>query len=112
MNSEKTKTQAACRASWKKYAEKWKASGLTQKEYCRREKINLHTFHYWQKKLKTESKPNTKQFIKVKLKPTIAYQENGSIEVQIGTQYRLLLKGYVNKAMLKNVLEGIKEAAC
>lgn len=32
----------------------WKASALSQQEYCRRNELALATFGYWRRKLKTE----------------------------------------------------------
>ena len=41
---------------WKNQIQKWKETGLTQKEYCRRSQLNKHTFKYWIQKLKRDAK--------------------------------------------------------
>ena len=37
---------------WEPELLKWKESGLTQPEYCKREGLNLTQFYYWRIKLK------------------------------------------------------------
>jgi hypothetical protein len=35
------------REYWRKHVEAWRASGLTQREYCRRHKLLKGTLSYW-----------------------------------------------------------------
>ena len=39
---------------WAAAIQKCKASGLTNKEYCIRHGLSEKSFHYWQKKLRTQ----------------------------------------------------------
>ena len=41
---------AAKRRAWKQHLEDWKASGLTQVDYCQRHDLSRHRFQYWKKK--------------------------------------------------------------
>jgi hypothetical protein len=34
--------------------EQWKASGLSQKAYCRQQNLSYHVFHYWYKVYRDE----------------------------------------------------------
>jgi hypothetical protein len=34
--------------------ERWKTSGLTQREYCKQQGIRYHVFHYWYKVYRDE----------------------------------------------------------
>ena len=36
--------------NWSRIVKDWSQSGLTQKEYCRKNKINFYKFQYWRKK--------------------------------------------------------------
>lgn len=44
---------AVRRRQWQEHIEQWRSSGLTQKEYCRRNGFRCSTFHYWRKHLET-----------------------------------------------------------
>ncbi|MGC9196618.1 MAG: IS66 family insertion sequence element accessory protein TnpA [Syntrophobacteraceae bacterium] len=35
---------------WERHIEKWKTSGLTQAEYCRKNGINIRSFYRWKRK--------------------------------------------------------------
>ncbi|MDH5580785.1 MAG: hypothetical protein OEY33_02695 [Bdellovibrionales bacterium] len=52
---------------WLKKIDSWKASDLSQREFCRRERISPHQFSYWRRKLKTYGNPSEKDlFIPIK----------------------------------------------
>jgi hypothetical protein len=36
---------------WEKLLEQWRTTGLSQREYCRQNKIGLRTFKYWKSKI-------------------------------------------------------------
>ncbi|BFM09623.1 IS66 family insertion sequence element accessory protein TnpA [Halioxenophilus aromaticivorans] len=40
---------------WQAVIEQWKASGLTQKQFCAKEDIKVATLHYWIKKFRTDN---------------------------------------------------------
>ena len=66
----KTKKKTSRAAYWQKHISQWSGSGLTQAEYCRRNKISAAAFHWWKgqlrKKLKAQKKPSTSmQFVEV-----------------------------------------------
>lgn len=42
---------------WEKHIAQWSASGLSQAEYCRSNKIGLKSFHYWKRKSNLKSSP-------------------------------------------------------
>jgi|SRR5208283_545320 len=42
---------------WEKHIAQWNASGLSQAEYCRSNKIGLKSFHYWKRKSKHKGSP-------------------------------------------------------
>lgn len=41
---------------WQEPMEAWEESGLTQKEYCKRNELKLATFGLWRKRLPTPPK--------------------------------------------------------
>ena len=42
---------------WEKHIAQWNASGLSQTEYCRSNKIGLKSFQYWKRKSKLKGSP-------------------------------------------------------
>ena len=55
---------------WKTIIEQWKASGLTQKQFCDEQEIKIATLHYWIKKFRTtESVCDEPQFIPLSKAP-------------------------------------------
>jgi len=43
------------RRQFEEHIRRWRSSGLTQAEYCRRNKLKWSTFHYWRKRLETSA---------------------------------------------------------
>ena len=50
--------------NWKNRIKAWENSGLSQKTYCRQEKISFSAFCYWRKKLAG----STHRFVELKFK--------------------------------------------
>jgi hypothetical protein len=55
---------------WQKHISQWSESGLTQAEYCRRNKLSAAAFNWWKRHLRKKSKsqknPSTSmQFVEV-----------------------------------------------
>ena len=45
------------RAYWQHHIDQWQQSGLSQIEYCRRNRIKKHQWGYWKKRLTTPKSP-------------------------------------------------------
>jgi len=52
--------------SWRAQFARWEKSGLTQHDYCRKNKIRLHLFKYWRTKLLAGTKNQTARFVAVR----------------------------------------------
>lgn len=50
----KSVSRTAKRNTWQGHIAGWKASGLSQRQYCEREGLATQTFGYWQRKFKKE----------------------------------------------------------
>jgi hypothetical protein len=76
----KTKKKTSRAVYWQEHISQWSESGLTQAEYCRRNKLSAAAFHWWKGQLRKKSKaqkslsanrqqrngpPNTMQFVEV-----------------------------------------------
>ncbi len=52
----KTKKKTSKAVYWQKHISQWSESGLTQAEYCRRNKISAAAFNWWKGQLRRKSK--------------------------------------------------------
>ena len=39
------------RRFWERHIEKWKASGVSQTQYCRLNEVNIKSFRYWKRRV-------------------------------------------------------------
>jgi hypothetical protein len=39
------------RRYWEEHVERWRRSGMTQKDYCKKNKLKRSAFYYWKKRL-------------------------------------------------------------
>ena len=73
---------------WRIRIQNYQSSGMLQKEWCEKENINLNTFRYWMRRLKTEMSENiTQDWLKVCISDdntaeviTVPEEETKSIE--------------------------------
>ena len=52
----KTKKKTSRAAYWQEHISRWSESGLTQAEYCRRNKLSSAAFNWWKRNLRKKSK--------------------------------------------------------
>jgi len=52
-------TSGGRRRQFEEHIRRWRSSGLTQAEYCRRNELKWSTFHYWRKRLAATSQAVT-----------------------------------------------------
>ena len=51
---------------WREHFKNWKASGLSQADYCRENGISQHSFTYWRTKLGAAPKKQSSSFIEIR----------------------------------------------
>jgi transposase-like protein len=93
--------------------EKWQASGLTQLQFCKREKLSKSTFSYWLRKYKKEkgqSKPSQrkpiKTFIPVEVPRTMdaPVLGNGQIDITYPNGVKVSCPESINVHQLKSLI--------
>lgn len=55
------------RQFWKSHIEDWRASGISQTEYCRRNELKFHRFVYWRKKYEPAPAPRKASLVEIEL---------------------------------------------
>jgi len=80
------------RNHWKKHIEKWKESGLTQSEYCRRNDLKIKSFGYWKGRI-LNNEPSEVQFCRLPV-PVIQKETSPpehSLVLRIGKHHEITI---------------------
>ena len=77
------------RRFWQAHIQAWGKSGLSQKEYCRRQSLNDHQFGYWKRKFASKNDQCGKsRFVSVPVATTPSFfhdgQSDSGLEVHVG----------------------------
>lgn len=88
---------------WKPHLEAWKASGLTQKEFCDRNDLKIDQFKSWRKRYLKAARLNPS------LKPICVSSEMprlaNAIQVALPSGVRMSIPTNMDSALLKLLLE-------
>jgi len=60
------------RGFWEQHLREWKSSGVSQAEFCRRNKLSLKSFVYWKKRQKSTSSPVCLVEVPVQMQPVVS----------------------------------------
>ena len=94
------------REEWQRRIEEWKASDLTQEEYCKENNLKIATFHYWRKKI-SERKATGPAFVEV---PLSLANRFSPIRIEIGSRFCVEVgKGY-DPASLEHIIGFLSRA--
>jgi len=90
------------REHWRAHSKAWSQSGKTQAAYCEQHSLNLKTFAYWRRRLKTES--TTVRLVQL---PTGTQQqpEGSPVRVVVDDRYRIEVTDDFSPATLGRILE-------
>jgi hypothetical protein len=91
---------------WQEHIERWRSSGMTQKDYCRKNGLKWSTFHYWRKRLQELSSPVS--LIQVALSPgrgSRVGQDWPGLVLLIGDNYRVQVGDEFNPATLARLVQ-------
>ena len=69
------------REHWRRVLERWKACGLSQAEFCRRQSIPVWKMAWWRKRLKGEATEPAGLFVPVQVAPACA--SGGDLELTL-----------------------------
>lgn len=91
---------------WAERVERWRASGLTAREFAAREGINRRTLTYWSWKLGRERRARP-AFIEVE--PPAPPQDQGCIEIVVRDSVRVRVSGAFDPAVLQRVIAALED---
>jgi len=111
---------------WQSHIAAWKASGITQADYCKAHGLVVSSFWYWKKKQLTPLAPSAEitpaSFIPLAVindKPSLSAQKEGAdsvshpeisgISLHIGNTYRIDLMPGFDTATLRQALSILRD---
>lgn len=85
--------------------DRWKQSGLSQKDFCKKESVTFHKFYYWYRRFHQKDKPltiaDTPGFVRLEIEEPIVAT---SIEIHFPLGARLFFHNPVSAEYLKTLL--------
>ena len=105
---------------WGPELARWRASGLSATEYCRQNKLKLHTFKYWQYRLKfrLESKSASEPELFSEITPLVQTRqssrssESSGLELITTANYRIAISRSFDSSTLRQLLQALEESSC
>jgi hypothetical protein len=93
------------RRYWQEHVERWHSSGMTQKDYCRKNRLKWSAFYYWRKRLQELSAPVS--LVQVSLaagRPGNDVHGSPGLVLLIGTHYRVQIGDEFSPATLARLV--------
>ena len=91
------------REFWTRHVKGWRASGLTQAQYCRRHRLLKGTLGYWASTL-TKPRANGSALVEVGHAEVPAQEQRSPIELMVERRYLLRLWPGMQPGHLRDVL--------
>jgi hypothetical protein len=123
--------RSARRGYWQAQIEAHRGSGLSQVAFCARHGLRKGTFSFWKWKLTRDAGPSlgragslatragtTPAFVPIQLAATegpgdaAARAPDGEVEITLGRDRRVRVRGRVDPVWLVQVLHGLEAAGC
>lgn len=86
---------------WQHHIEEWKASGLSQAEYCRKNNLRSRGLGYWKRKLEKQNLP---ELVEVPVSVGVP----GVLKLNIGSGFQIEIPDGFSSATLDQILCTLK----
>ena len=98
--------RAERRGYWIGQVERWRSSGLTQKEYCKGEGISLERLGSWKRRLDREEQLQRGSMVAVpsRIVSSALGEWTATLKVVVGERYRVEIPEAFNPVTLETVL--------
>ncbi len=94
---------------WRKQISNWKASGLSQKQYCERSTLVLSTFGYWKRKI-NNPEPTTPKFFPLTITDSSKTPSDASLLLQVGkNRFQVETKEDFSPTTLKKLIATLEQ---
>ncbi len=96
------------REIWEKRLREWRASELSQAEYCRQKGLRIKSFAYWKRKEKPEQKEV--RFVGLSLPTPVRVQDESPVRVILKSGYVIEIKDGFAPSTLRDVVRVLEVA--
>jgi hypothetical protein len=94
------------RRQFEQHMSRWRSSGLTQAEYCRRNGLKWSTFHYWRKRIQDSSTAVT--LVQVPVSRHMSCQPVQELALILGNRYRVEIGDKFNPSTLAKLVDTLE----
>lgn len=109
MESRTTFQSNSKQVHWQQQIRSWKASGLSQKQFCRRESLALSTFSYWKRRIEIPE-AQTVKFYPLSVPPPITHPTDSGLLLHIcKRRYAIELKEEFSPTALKKLISALEQ---
>lgn len=93
----------ARRRYWNEQVERWRSSGLTQKEYCGKEGISLERFGAWKRRIDRKEQNGT--LVAIPSRITFSALRTAALRLEVNDRYRIEIPDAFSPVTLETVLQ-------
>ena len=94
---------------WQQQIRNWKASGLSQKQFCRRQALALSTFAYWKRRIEKPAAEKVK-FYPLSIPPSSTPPADSGLLVLIGKRrFAIEVKEEFSPTVLKKLILALEQ---
>jgi hypothetical protein len=105
---ESVKSHERVRKIWESRIKEWRASGLSQGEYCRRNGLRIKSFAYWKKKETGQAKGV--KFVPIPIPLMESEKTESCIKVILGARYVIEIRDGFTPSTLRDVVRTLEVA--
>jgi len=107
MKRDEQQAAADRRNYWSARVENWRGSGLTQKEYCEKERISLERFGSWKRRLDRETHVGGDAIVAVpsRIVSSALFASRSALGLVVNERYRLEIPDTFSPSTLEAVLQ-------
>jgi hypothetical protein len=98
---------------WREHVAKWRASDLSQAEYCRQAGVSIKSMGYWKRRFERDRQPSSPPVIvpvpRHHLVPPSPRHEQGSLRVHLGHRFTVEIRGDFCVPMLEKLVHTLEQ---
>jgi transposase-like protein len=94
------------RRQFEEHMRRWRDSGLTQAEYCRRYELKWSTFHYWRKRL--QEKATALTLVQVPVRKNLSCHRSHELALIVADRYTVEIGQDFNASTLARLVDTLE----
>jgi hypothetical protein len=94
------------RRQFEEHMRRWRSSGLSQAEYCRRNELKWSTFHYWRKRIQDSA--TAVSLVQVPISQNMSCHTGQELTLNLGDRYRVEIGDNFNPTTLAKLVDTLE----